>query len=234
MRKKSRITFCYIIIFAIILICIAIGRITAKSYIDNVELSDYLKNTDLKVAYCGMGYDEVTNMGFIDNDKVENINDLIQEDTIVIKAKLSQTFQRKIYYECILSELVVEEVYNGKIEKGSIISCFEPVDCGFQNQMLCTDGYSMMQEGQEYILFLKTIRDTFYSADKNVYVPNSTLYSKYPINHVTPHLFTFEELEEIEKMYTYSEVKEEEVYLYEEEDYNKYVQMKEFVLEKYN
>lgn len=140
----------------IIILCVIIGRITARSYVDNVELQQYLSNSEVTVAYCGMGYDAVTNRGYLDNEEIQCVDDLLTTDAVAVKVKLNENFQRKIYYECILSKVDIIKCYQGNLKEGDSIHIFEPVDCSFADQMLCTDGYSLMQENKEYIIFKAT------------------------------------------------------------------------------
>lgn len=231
MKKKMEIKILIAAFGLVIVVCIFVGRITSGSYIDNVELEKYLSNKKLKVEYCGMGYDPLTNRGYLDNDEIKSINDLmIGEDIIVVKAKIDSSFERKIYYECILSKIEIVDCYKGNLVKGDKVNVFEPVDCRFENQILCTDGYSMMQKDKEYILFLKNLKNTFYGTDKYVYAPSSTLYSKYAVDNETPKLFSYEELEEPENLHMYSQVKNQEVYLYDKEQFEKYLYLKDEVM----
>lgn len=233
MRKKTGIKICGVISVLLIIFCIVIGRITAGSYIDNVELDQYLANQDVTVAYCGLGYDPVTNRGYMDNDDIQCVDDLIAKDVVIVKARLNGEFQRKLYYECILSKIDIIECYEGGLKEGDSINIFEPVDCGFEDQMLCIDGYSMMQSDKEYILFLKILQNTYFGSDKYIYAPCSTLYSKYQVDGNEPKFFSYEELEEPECLHLYSEMKDQEVYLYEKEEYDKYLKLKNEVMEKY-
>lgn len=233
MRKKTGIKICSVIFALVIIFCIIVGRITAHSYKDNVELDKYLDNKDVKIAYYGMGYDSVTNRGYLDNDEIQCVDDLKTKDVVIVKARLNSGFKRKIYYECILSKIDIIACYKGNLKSGDSINIFEPVDCGFKDQILCADGYSMMQQDKEYILFLKTLKNTYFGLDKYVYAPNSTLYSKYMIGSEKLKLFSEEELEEHEDMHLYSEMKEQEVYLYEKTKYDKYLKLKKEVMQKY-
>ena len=161
MRKKTGVKICGVIFAVAVIFCIVIGRITAGSYIDNVELDRYLSNQDVTIAYCGMGYDPLTNRGYMDNDEIQSVDDLTAKDVVIVKARLNGEFQRKLYYECILSKIDIVECYEGNLKEGDSISIFEPADCSFVDQILCIDGYSMMQPDKEYILFLKTLQNTY-------------------------------------------------------------------------
>jgi hypothetical protein len=233
MRKKTKLKIFVMLWGVTILISVVVGKLTASSFVDNVELEQYLSNKDIKIAYCVMGYDPDTNVGYLNNEEVQSLDDLlVDKDTIVAKVILSKNFQRKIYLESIFSQVEIVECESGNLKKGEKIEILEPVDCG-ANVILCTDGYSMMQEGKEYIVFLKPLKNTYYGHSKYIYAPNSTLYSKFPTQPSTPHLFRYEELEEPEKLYSYEKMKDEEVYLYDKKEFNKYLKLKKEVLERF-
>jgi len=219
-----------------VILCVIVGRCTAKSYIDNVDLNEYLSNPELKVVYCGVGYDEDTNKGFIDGEKVEDIQDLESGSSIIVKVRLNESYERQLYYECVISQVEIEEVYKGDLKTGDKINLFEPADCYTNRAIYCTAGYSLMQNDCEYILFLKSLKNTFFGEDDYVYAPSSTTYSKYLYDDREPKLFTSSEIEEGDEttMLKYSDIKNEEIFLYDEEQYNKYIFLKKQVLEKYN
>ena len=213
--------------------CLIVGRCTANSFVDDVDFEDYLLKNDPGIVYYGMGYDPDTNVGYVNNEEVQSVEDLEQEDVVVLKGKLVEGFRREKYYECILSQVEVVECYSGALHAGDQIHMFEPVDCRMKEQMHCTDGYSVMQNGKEYILFLKQLQNTYFGSGAYVYAPVSTCYGKYPVDHNQPVRFTNNELEEIEKLHPYSQMKDMEVYLYDEKEYEKYLELKNQVLDKY-
>lgn len=234
MKKKTVGMIRYSAVCVLILLfCVLIGRMTAKSYKNNTRLDRYLSNPDLVIAYYGMGYDSVTNRGYLDNEKIQSVDDLLLNDVVVVKATLAPNAKREIYYECILSRLEIVECYHGNLRAGDGIYCFEPADCGFTEQILCADGYSMMQEDKEYILFLKTLKNTYFGSDDYVYAPISTVYAKYPVDQKIPKLFTYEELEEPEHLHLYEQMKDQEIYLYDRKEYDKYLELKKEVLKRY-
>lgn len=222
----------------ILLICLILSTIigvhTAASYVNDVELEGYLANSDLKVAYFDIGYDEETNRGYVDPSTVQEIEDLFAEDTIVVRACLDKEYVRESYYECVLTQIEVVEVLYGDCDNYDTMLVFEPVDCYSDTFIACTDGYSFMQEDVEYILFLKPLQNTFYGDDELVFSFSTKMYSKYPLNDEIPQLFEISELTEPDSMYLYSEIKEEEIYLYDEETYDTYLYLKEQVKEMYD
>lgn len=230
MRNKIKLIF-LIVGILILLFCVFVGRVTANSYQDNIELEDYLSNDELMLSYCEDDYDSLTNRGYLDNNKIETVDDLLDEDTIVVKVKLVNDYQRKIYYECVLSQIEILECYRGNLNIGDNIFIFEPVICIIENNMLCSGGYSLMLYDKEYIMFLKPLKNTFYGTDEYVYAPNTSSYSKYPNDDNIPMLFTEEELE---RKSLYTDIMDEEIYMYNQEDYDKYLRLKNEVIEKYN
>lgn len=204
--------------------CIVIGKITSRSFVDDTNLDKYLLQKNPKVCYCDMGYDADTHIGFINGEEIKDIEDLM-DDTIIIKAHLKNGQPRSIYYECVLSYLEVDMVYQGNVETGKTIWYFEPVDCCLSS-IDCTDGYNLMQPNKEYILFLKRLKNAGYSDDKYVYAPASTTYGKYLDEDSMPRLYKESEIEEPDTSILYNEIKREEVFLDDEEMYEKYCMLK--------
>lgn len=229
MTKKTKL-FMVVAMACIILSCVVVGRVTANSFVDETDLDEYLSQKNPKICYCEMGYDEDTNVGFVNGDKIQAISDMMKEDTEVARVRLKKEVKRSIYYECVLSSVEIEEVYQGSLEQGDVISVFEPVDCR-ETEIDCTDGYSLMQEEEEYILFLKPLKNAGYGDGKYVYAPVSTTYAKYLCSDSLPNLFTEEELENPDTMFSYSECKDDEVYLHNQEMYEKYCKLKKQTME---
>lgn len=225
-RNQRRIIMCFMALMCIA--CLAIGKIVSSSFKDNTDLYSYLEKVDPVVCYCDIGYDADTNVGFLDDEKMKDISDL-QKDSDVVKAHIVSNKNRSIYYECVLSEVEVDSVYNGDIKNGSHIYIFEPVDCR-QTQLDCTNGYSLMQENEEYVLFLTKLKNAGFGKGKYVYAPKSMTFGKYPCNTSVPKLFNEETLEEPGKMLPYSTCKSE-IYLYNKNTYDKYCKFKEQITE---
>lgn len=214
------------LIFAV---CLVVGQIVAKSFVDNTDLQEYLDKCDPVICYCDIGYDEDTNVGFLDSTKIQDISDLTS-NAEVIKGHLVENKKSSIYYECVLSEVEIDDVYVGGLQKGEHIYVFEPVDCR-RNQLDCTDGYSLMNKKEEYVLFLSKLKNAGYGEGEYVYAPKSTTFGKFLYKDSVPTQFSEESLEEPDQMIPYSKCKKEEVYLYDGEMYNKYCRLKKQVLE---
>ena len=229
MNKIHR-TLVLMAMVVMLIVCVIGGRVVANSFVDNTNLDTYLQQKNPAICYCEIGYDEDTNIGFVDGDKIQDVCD-IMNNTEVVKVHLNQEKKRSIYYECVLSTVEVDEVYQGNLKKGNEIDIFEPVDCR-NMQIDCTDGYSLMQEGNQYILFLIPLKNAGYGTGEYVYAPVSTTYAKFLYNDSFPELFNEEQLEEnTETTLYYNQYKQAEVYLYDEKMYNKYCKLKKQVME---
>ena len=230
-RKKSALTAAAVLV-AVLVMGIIVGRVTSASFIHNEDLETYLKNPDLKVVYCDMGYDEDTNRGYLDNEKITKRESLETPEAVIVKVRQNAKYERKISYECVISQVEVEQVYQGELAEGEMLTILEPVDCESPKEMMCTDGYSLMQKGQEYILFLKKLKNSHYGSDPYVYAPSSTQFGKYPVESGDVTLFTPEQIDDGEFL-NYSEIGQEEIFLDEKEVYERYLKLREEVLAVY-
>lgn len=228
--------FCIFLIGAIMIAGIY-GAYIKNSFQDDVEYEEYLKTKDLKVQFHPYPYDENYDM-YGGREKIYNFSDLQKEADVIVKLRLNPDFQRKIFRECIFSEADILKCYRGKIKEGEKIHLFEPVNCtGFGNPMLSEEGYSPMIENEEYIMFLKKVKNSYFSKDQYVYLPVSLTYGKYKADKSMPRLFKEDEIgtdvDDINTLPQYSEVKNQEVFLYEKKSYDLFVCLKDQVLKKY-
>ena len=109
MNKIHR-TLVLMAMVVMLIVCVIGGRVVANSFVDNTNLDTYLQQKNPAICYCEIGYDEDTNIGFVDGDKIQDVCD-IMNNTEVVKVHLNQEKKRSIYYECILSTVEVDEVY---------------------------------------------------------------------------------------------------------------------------
>lgn len=105
------------------------GQGIRESYQDDVGFWNYQKKKDLKVIsdddYC---YDEDYDI-YGGGERIQNFSDLKTYADEVVKVRLNPKFKRKIYCECIFSEVQVIKTYQGDLKKGTDIHIFEPVNC---------------------------------------------------------------------------------------------------------
>lgn len=237
-RKKIIYIVLCIVIFAATINEVRYGYKVRKSYQNNVEFNDYLKTKNLKVQNSVYPYDEDYDL-YGKGEKISKFSDLQKKSDIIVKIKLNSGFHRKIYKECIFSEAEILKCYKGNLKKGQRIQFFEPVDCtGCGNPMLLEEGYTPMNENTEYFVFFMKVRDSYFGKNKYVYLPVSLTYGKYNITAGNPKLFkkseASEDVTDIKKLKKYSEVRNEEVFLYDKKKYELFIQLKKQVLEKYH
>lgn len=159
------------------------GIQTKKSFINNVDVRNTLSEKNIKVQISSYEPD-ITN-SFIDTDDISSLSDLITESPIIVKVKVKKNMKRELYYFCSTTYVDVLEVYEGSMDNNTTISVFEPIfTFNMENQpyIYSLDGYNYMNEEDEYILFLRKLKDIHYSRYDNIYIPTTTIYSKYNVN----------------------------------------------------
>lgn len=150
MKKSSKIFFIGII--SICVICLVIG-IKVRGSIKDLEYED-VRNEAQEYAYDIRG-----NTNDVKDLSLENIKDELENksDAIVIG---SFTGKRKILKGCVLSEVSILKTSKGDIKLKNIY-IYEPIfsylftEGPFKGIVMSDGGYGLMNEGKEYILFLK-------------------------------------------------------------------------------
>lgn len=150
----------------------------------------------------------------------------------------TKSVKKTIYTECILSQADVIKCWKGTIKSGEKIHLFEPVNCtGFTNPVLCQEGYTPMARGEEYILFLRKVKNSHFSEDQCVYLPVSMTYGKYRADTSMPELYRetqigLDYMDNGESL-SLQDAEKEEVLLFEKDKYQLYLDMKKAVMKKY-
>lgn len=214
----------FLCITAVLIICFAgllvKGCDVKKSFADDTDMRRYLENTELKFVSNPYPY-STKNDVFADYNDIKNYEDLDRVSPVIIKAHTEAGLKRQIYYQCVLSEVVVDEVYKGAaLCKGDIIDIFEPFDLSSEDKIVSDDGYNLMNDGEEYILFLLPLKDSNYSKQKTVYCMSATVMSKYSCQSAGFRLYDDEEIEA--GTYDYSDIKNEDVFISDIEDFKIY------------
>lgn len=202
-------------IAAVLIICLAgltvKGCEVKKSFADDTDVRKYLESTDLKFVSNPYPYSK-KNDAFADYNDIKGYDDLDKVSPVIIKAHTEAGLKRQIYYQCVLSQVVVDEVYKGAaLRKGDIIDIFEPFDLSSDDKIVSYDGYNLMNDGEEYILFLLPLKDSNYSKQKTVYCMSATVMSKYSCQSTGFRLYDDEEIEA--GAYDYSAIKNEDVFI---------------------
>jgi len=84
-----------------------------------------------------------------------------------------------------------------------------------------------MQKDRSYILFLKEYKSRGFKGENTVFVPTTTVLSRYACDNREIKIFSEEQLVNERFFLYYNEVKENEVLLFDAQLYEKFVQMKQ-------
>lgn len=213
-------------VLVLVVLGIAAGMITRRTFVDNTDLKAFV-DTNPHVEYCDINYAEDDSLGLVDGDSVESVSDLMADGELVVKVHLDETWNRELYQECVLSKVKVDNVYQGNAEPGEEIYIFEPVDC-VGDFMDCTGGYTLMQEETEYVLFLKKLKNAGYGDAEYVYMPQCMTYGKYTYGDSVPAKYI--DSQDSDKLPAYSDIRDAEVIILDDEQYDKYCRLKKEVM----
>ncbi|MCD3283560.1 hypothetical protein G8V05_15470, partial [Clostridium botulinum C/D] len=117
--KKERV-FSYIILILIV-ICVIVGFIVRRSFVDDTNFNDYKGKMDnYSIQYLGTrSYKQYFNCN------IKNYNELEKDSTFILKVKLSGS--REKLSSTTLSQVTVLDIYKGdSIKKGQKIYIYEP------------------------------------------------------------------------------------------------------------
>ncbi|AEB76817.1 hypothetical protein [Clostridium botulinum] len=177
--KKERV-FSYIILILIV-ICVIVGFIVRRSFVDDTNFNDYKGKMDnYSIQYLGTrSYKQYFNCN------IKNYNELEKDSTFILKVKLSGS--REKLSSTTLSQVTVLDIYKGdSIKKGQKIYIYEP--SFIENDMYwCSNGYNLMLNDTEYIVYLNSLKvpDGYNKTEKekNSYMFTTLEFSKFDINN---------------------------------------------------
>ena len=231
MRRKKQTLIWVLSVTLAFGICVEIGYRTRKSITDDTVLSDYMKQSNMVVMLAEDEYDPSLPDAFCNEENVEDLSDLDKKEVTIIKAKLIHAEDRRRFDWSVLSQVKVENVYQGNCKTGDILNLFEPLFLMEDGKIISVDGYQMMQEGQSYFLILKSFQDPGYGTSDVAYAPYSWRYGKFFANEgvqATLH----SELKNEDGAVRYQDVCKEEVLLYDKGQMDKFKKIKKELLAK--
>ncbi|MDR2834195.1 MAG: hypothetical protein LBV67_10815 [Streptococcaceae bacterium] len=209
------------------------GLQTRKSFVDDVEIGNYLNQEELKFSI----RDDVSDItqSFVDMESIKSVEDLEEVSPIIVKVKVNKEASRKMYSDDTLTTVEVLEVMKGQVDKKEIL-VFEPIDINHlegADYVNSTDGYNWMNDDEEYILYLRPLKAANYSKDKIVYLPTTTLFSKYSNSQKSPVLLDQTKINNC--TVKYSEIEANEVLITDYQMLEKFLQLKDqVIMENYN
>ena len=231
MTKNTRKYFA--IIICVIIICSIMGIFIRNSYtgynsFEQMEDSENLE--DYRVFVENVEKDDDFFM------QIKSYNDL--ENTADVIAKVSATNERELsLHKVTKTEVIVEEVYKGNVEKGQTIFIYEPAIFSYSvsKSYQSLDGYQLMKEGEEYYVFLQNLKTAkgykMSEKEKNTYLPNTASYSKFPVQQGNVSLVEQKRLNDGE--YSYDEIQNLEIITSNQKVLSKYNRLREKVINKF-
>lgn len=220
-----------VLFLLLFIVSLVYGHHIQSSYVHDTCFQDLLKDENLRVLYYHYPFDKQYDI-YGEGQSVNDLQDIEHGADLIVKVRMESSSKREIYQECVLSQAQVIKQYKGDALLKTAISIFEPVNCtGIKGMLLCSEGYSPMQEGTEYILFLKQLKNSLFGEDAYVYLPSTLTFSKYAVDEHRAQALPKKEME-TEGM-LYSEIRNEEVFLYEQTAVEWFAEVKEQVLNRY-
>ncbi|WP_010503722.1 hypothetical protein [Paenibacillus elgii] len=142
---RNKILFIFFLL--LILVCIFIGISTRLSYTDDIQLSgiqhgssnpkiNIMNNTD----------------SFYYDNKIKDLTQLRNQSDVIAIIEPTGNYTQLSY--TILAEVRIKKSLKGQLQAGQLVHIYEP---GFiANQIyFSVDGYSLLQNSKQYIVFLK-------------------------------------------------------------------------------
>ena len=177
-------------------------------------------------------FEEDITKSFTKNKDISKLEQLEKISPIIVKVKVDDSASREMYEETTLTKVIIKEVFKGELDQNSIY-VFEPFDCYNEDNLLylySLDGYNIMNKNSEYILFLREIKDSNYTSDDSIYMPTTTLLSKYSIND---KMLELNNVKLINNQVKYYNVKNLDIISDNSENIEKYNDIKLSILKKY-
>lgn len=223
---KNKIFFSIIAI--LIIIAVRISLDTKASFEDDLSIDHIDKHYDYSVRL----HTDILENPYFENSLVD-FEELVDSSELVVKAKMNKS--REKVAQATLTEIHVEEVLKGRIQTNEILlyepAYFWPYIDDPSTGTYATGGYQLMQEGDEYILFLQSLKGPkeykLSEEEKKSYLPVSELYGKIPIkSNWTPAVIADDDV-------AYREVVNNDILTREKDLLLNYIKIKKIVEEKY-
>lgn len=230
MLKPRRITW---IIISIILIAMLILAFKIRnSFIRDTDIYSFIN--DNSIIYTSDKYEEDITKSFVKNKNIQNLKALEDISPIIVRVKVDDSAPRDLYEGTTLTKVIVEEVYKGSLEK-EYIYLFEPFDV-FEGEnsnrfIYSIDGYNILKNDSEYVLFLKSMKDSTYTSERNIYLPTTTSLSKYKVEN--KDVSTVDKYKLENNSIKYRDVEDLDIITSDENTMNKYNEIKDEVIKKY-
>lgn len=162
----------------ILIITIIIGIITRQSFEDNISQKPYIDNDEIKVMITHE-YNDVYK-----DYMIKTLSDVESLSDVIVKVSVDESSARDYFSDMTISRVKVEKVYKGDISENEI-NVIEPIYYWYNDVegfIMSMDGYYWMRQENEYILFMNELDDLCIGEDDKIYIPTTSLFSKYNVN----------------------------------------------------
>ncbi len=230
MLKKNKKFF--IFIFSLIGISIIIGIKTRVSYVGEMCLVDFLRESQDNIVTQLDMYNPYLDIYF--DNEIVNLDELEEKSDLIVKVKTSP--ERKMFSQGIRTKVTVEELYKSDyVQERDEIYIAEPSYMDNTNKSyMSLGGYNIMECNEEYILFLKYLDIPegykYKDNEKITFMPVSTLYSKYSLKNTDIKVFNEEAFAEND--INYYDIKDNDILVTSYEILNNYNMIKNEILQK--
>lgn len=221
--------FIWIIIIVVLLAMIMLAFNVRQSFVKDTDINLYINDKNILCTI--LEHQEDITKDFIKNEDISKLEQLEKMSPVIVKVKVDSYSPREMYEEATLTKVTVKEVFKGNLDKESIY-VFEPFYMITNPPIIINslDGYNVMDKDLEYILFLRDMKDSNYTPDDTIYMPTTTLLSKYSINNT---ILKLNSVKLINNEVKYYNVKGLDIINNNLKDIEKYNDMKLNVLKKY-
>lgn len=163
----------------VILSAALFGWSTRQSYQDNTHIHPYVqKARDISISF---EEDDSYLKQYFDNH-ISTLEELQNLSDVIVKVKVLP--DRVNQMKAILSKVQVIQVYKGKVLAGDTLLVEEPSSF-LPTSYFVTGGWSVMQDDQAYILFLRHLPVPkgyqYRGSESKMYLPVSSYFGKYPV-----------------------------------------------------
>lgn len=217
MKKFSKII--YVLIIILIIGAITFGIYTKKSFKETKLNLDSNKISNASLSLDEEPLDDVSYF----NNKIKDLSELLDTSDLIIVGHVIG--ERELYANAVKTKIKIDTVIRNKslIDKPSEIFIFEPSYFNFNTYI--SNGYNLMQNNKEYILFLKHLevpQGYDYKKDELItFIPISTYFGKYESDNTeTPQIISTEN--EIK----YKDIKSKPILTERKEMIDKYIKIR--------
>lgn len=167
---------------ALLFLALGVGILTRFSFVYDIQLERYTNNGEhFQVSLD----DDSDYLSIYFDNQIDHISQLKTGSDLILKVKTTKN--RDNMMRALRSQVDVLAVYKGdNIKKGDRINLYEPSSF-YAFSYTSMGGYNIMQEGEEYIVFLKHLKVPegykYKGEEERTFIPVSSYYGKFPIKN---------------------------------------------------